>query len=99
VAEISDTVSAVLMGIGIEYFLFWLADIPVKWFARMAITAESKLDDMLIPILRKSPRSTIVILVLVQIAQILSDKPIISIIAGFGIGGLAVALAAQDSTK
>jgi MscS family membrane protein len=36
---------------------------------------------------------------LVQAAQVLSDKPITSIIAGLGIGGLALALASQDSLK
>ena len=36
---------------------------------------------------------------LVQIAQILSDKPITSILAGLGVGGLAVALAAQETIK
>jgi MscS family membrane protein len=35
----------------------------------------------------------------VQVAQILSDKPITSILAGLGIGGLAVALAAQETIK
>jgi len=54
---------------------------------------------MLVPMVRKSLRVTVVILVLVQIAQILSEKPITSIIAGLGIGGLALALAAQDTVK
>jgi MscS family membrane protein len=54
---------------------------------------------MLVPVIRKSLRITVVILVLVQIIQILSDKPITSIIAGLGIGGIAIALAAQDSIK
>jgi MscS family membrane protein len=99
VAELSRMVSAVLLTIGVGYFLYWLAEIPSTWLARMAAKTESKLDDMIVPIVRKSLRITIVILVLVQIAQILSDKPITSIIAGLGIGGLAVALAAQDSMK
>lgn len=47
----------------------------------------------------KSLRVTIIILVLVEIAHALNDKPIHSIIAGLGIGGLAIALAAQDTIK
>lgn len=35
----------------------------------------------------------------VQIVEILSDKPITSIIAGLGIGGLAIALAGQESIR
>ena len=99
VAEMSHTVSAVLLTIGVGYFLYWLAEIPSAWLAGMKGKKESKLDEMMLPIVRKSLRVTIVILVLVQIAQILSDKPITSIIAGLGIGGLAIALAAQDSLK
>lgn len=98
-ADASDTLSAILLSVGIGYFLYWLVDIPTEWFSRMAGRTATKLDDMLVPIIRKSLRVTVVILVLVQIAQILSDKPITSIIAGLGIGGLALALAAQDTVK
>jgi MscS family membrane protein len=99
VAEVSQTLSAILLSMGIGYFLYWLAEIPGIWFSKMAAKTESKLDDMLAPVIRKSLRVTIIILVLVQIVQILSDKPITSIIAGLGIGGLAIALAAQDTIK
>jgi MscS family membrane protein len=99
VAEACDTLSAILLTIGVGYMLYWLVEVPSTWFARMAEKTESKLDNMLAPIVRKSLRVTVVLLVLVQIAQILSDKPITSVIAGLGIGGLAVALAAQDTIK
>ncbi len=98
-ADVSNTVSALLLTIGVGYFLYWLAEIPGAFLSKIKAETESKLDAMMVPILRKSLRVTIVILVLVQIAQILSDKPITSIIAGLGIGGLAIALAAQDSIK
>ena len=54
---------------------------------------------MMSTVIRKSLRTTVVILVIVQIAQILSDESITSILAGLGIGGLSVALAVQDSIK
>jgi MscS family membrane protein len=99
VTEISSTMSAMLITIAIGYTLYWLVDVPITWLDKVAGKTESKLDDMMVPIVRKSLRITVVLLVLVQIAQILSDKPITSIIAGLGIGGLAVALAAQDTIK
>jgi MscS family membrane protein len=98
-ANVANTISAMLLTIGVGYFLYWLAEIPGALLASARKEKESKLDAMILPILRKSLRISIVILVLVQIAQILSDKPITSIIAGLGIGGLAIALAAQDSLK
>lgn len=99
VAEVSNTLSAILLTIGVGYMFFWLATVPSTWIARITEKTESKLDNMLAPVVRKSLRVTVVILVLVQIAQMLSDKPITSIITGLGIGGLAVALAAQDTIK
>jgi len=99
VGEMSETLSSILLALGVGYFLYWLVDVPTSWFTRLAGKTETRLDDMLVPMVRKSLRVTVVILVLVQIAQILSDKPITSIIAGLGIGGLALALAAQDTVK
>ena len=46
-----------------------------------------------------SLRATVIVLTIVQIAQILSGKEVTSILAGLGIGGLAFALAAQDTIK
>ena len=91
VAEVADTLSAILLSIGFGYMIYWLVEVPTTWLAKMAIKTESKLDDMLVPIIRKSLRVTIIILLLVHIVQILSDKPITSVIAGLGIGGWAIA--------
>ena len=99
VADFFGTLSAILMSLAIGYMLYWLVDIPTKWFEKLAGRTDSHLDDMLVPVIRKSLRVTVVVLLLVQVAQILSDKPITSIIAGLGIGGLALALAAQDTIK
>lgn len=99
VAEFFGTLGSILLSIAIGYMVYWLVDVPTQWLARMAGKTESRLDDMLVPVIRKSLRVTVIVLLLVQIAQILSDKPITSIIAGLGIGGLALALAAQDTLK
>ncbi len=65
----------------------------------MAEKTVSKLDDMMVAVVAKTLRLTVIVLAVVQIAQILSGEEVTSIIAGLGIGGLAVALAAQDSIK
>ena len=57
------------------------------------------IDDMLMPLAGKSLRVVVVILVILQAAQVLSDQPITSILTGIGIGGLAFGLAAQDTIK
>ncbi len=91
--------TTMLIIVSIGYSVFCLTQVVDVWLRRFASKTESKLDDMLAPLVGKSLRVTVVILVLLQVAQTLSDKPITSILAGLGVGGLAVALAAQDTIK
>ncbi len=89
----------IVFTIAITATAFHLVEVPNQYFISLTNKTESKLDDMIIPVVRKSLRLTIVVLGLVQIAQVLSGEEVTSIIAGLGIGGLAVALAAQDTIK
>ena len=87
-----------LMGIlVVGYVLYVLVDVEDAWLKGWARQSQSKLNDMLVPMVSKSLRVTLVVLVLVQVAQALSDQPVSSILAGLGIGSLAVALAAKDT--
>ena len=97
-AVISDTFG-VLFTISITFFIYSLVDVVDFAITHFTKRTNTKMDDMMAPMVRKSLRVVIVILALVQVAQILSDKPITSIIAGLGVGGLAVALAAQETIK
>lgn len=89
----------IALTVAIAYLAFNLVEVPNQYFINLASRTESKLDDMLVPVVRKCLRLTIIVLGIVQIAQILSGEEITSVIAGLGIGGLAVALAAQDTIK
>lgn len=89
----------VLFTIAVTYFVYSLVDVIDYAITHVTKKTKTTMDDMMAPMVRKSLRVVIVILALVQIAQILSDKPITSIIAGLGVGGLAVALAAQETIK
>jgi MscS family membrane protein len=79
--------------------VYYLVEIPAVWFETLMEKSDKTINKMFIPVIRKSLHVTVIILIIIQIVQILSDKPITSIIAGLGIGGLAVALAAQDTIK
>ncbi len=99
VTGIAHTLVSILFVLALAYVGYCLVDVMDYWLRTLAAKTESKLDDMLSPVVRKSLRVTIVLLAFVQVATILSDKPITSLLAGLGVGGLALALAAQDTLK
>jgi MscS family membrane protein len=99
VEDIALAISDALFVVAIAYMLYAAVDIVEHWLANLSSKTESKLDDMLIPLVRKTLRVTIVVLAMLQIATIFSDKPLTSLLAGLGVGGLAVALAAQETVK
>lgn len=94
-----NTLSEVLGALAIGYAIFNLINVPSRWFEVKTSSTETKLDDMLVPLVRRSLKFAVIVLLFVQIVEILSDKPITSIIAGLGIGGLAIALAGQESIR
>lgn len=89
----------VLLTISVALLVYYLVDVPDRWLRTQTEKTETKFDDMLVPIVRKSLRVTVFLFAVVSIAQILSDKPVSALIAGLGLGGLAFALAAQDTIK
>ena len=99
VAGLAHTLVSILFVLALAYVVYCFVDVVDHWLTAFSQKTESKLDDMLAPVVRKSLRVTIVLLAFVQVATILSDKPITSLLAGLGVGGLALALAAQDTIK
>ena len=98
-ANLRDDVVGVLFTVSVTYIIYQLVELMDYWMTRLTAKTQTTLDDMMVPLVRKTFRTLTVLLGLVQIAQQLSDKPITSILAGLGVGGLAVALAAQDTIK
>jgi MscS family membrane protein len=67
-------------------------------FQAKAALTESKFDDILIPLVRKSAKVFVVAVGVVFLADNI-DVDITSLLAGLGIGGLAFALAAKDTVE
>jgi MscS family membrane protein len=78
------------------WFLFRIVDVIVVYLSRLATRTESTLDDQLVPMLSKALKITLLLLCFVWVLQLLGYN-VSSLIAGLGIGGLAVALALQDT--
>ncbi len=79
------------------WFIFKLVDVIEVLLQRWTSKTETALDDQLVPLIRKTLRLFVVIIVGLFIAQNIFKWNIGSLIAGLGIGGLAMALAAKDT--
>ena len=94
-----DNVVQVLLAITITWFIIRLIDMVIRVYLEPIVEkSESKLDDQILPILRKSAKVTVILLAAVIIFSNMGYD-ILSLLAGLGIGGLAIALAAQDAVK
>lgn len=93
------TIMRVVNAAAIGYAIYCLVDIVDYYLKKIAERTEGKVDDMLVPLVGKSIRITILVLAVLQVVDSLSDKPLSTVVAGLGVGGLAVALAAQDTLK
>jgi MscS family membrane protein len=98
-AALRNDLTAVLLTVAVTYVIYQMVELVGWWMRHLTCKTHTAFDDMMVPMVRKTLRTAAVILGLVQIAQQLSDKPITSILAGLGVGGLAVALAAQETIR
>ncbi|MBN2716751.1 MAG: mechanosensitive ion channel family protein [Deltaproteobacteria bacterium] len=78
------------------WFCTRLVDGIADWWDTKAAQTESRLDDQLVPIIRKSLKAFLYVIGVVLILQNLGYS-VSSLLAGLGIGGLAMAMAAKDT--
>jgi len=79
------------------WFIYRLVDIVEILLYSWTSKTETLLDDQLVPLIRKTLRVFVVIIAVLFIARNIFQWDIASLIAGLGIGGLALALAAKDT--
>jgi MscS family membrane protein len=85
-----------LVTVDLAWLLMRLTDVFALFLQRIAQKTDSSLDDQLVPLIRKSIKVAIAILGFVLIIQNFGYK-VTGLLAGLGIGGLALALAAQST--
>lgn len=93
------TIVGVLKACSIGYAIYSAVDIADHFFNKLVLRTESKLDDILVPLVGRSIRVLVAVMVILNIATLISGKNVMTIIAGLGVGGIAVALAAQDTIR
>ncbi|MHC4104886.1 MAG: mechanosensitive ion channel family protein [Planctomycetota bacterium] len=91
------TIARVTAAVAVAYALYRLVDVIEYYLNRLVGKTETKLDDMIVPIVRKSLRITIAIIAILLIAENILGTNIKSLLLGAGVGGIAVALAAKDT--
>lgn len=91
-----DIVLLLLVTIDMAWLFIRLADVFALFLQRAAQRTDSTLDDQLVPLIRKSIKVAIAILAFVLVVQNIGYQ-ITGLLAGLGIGGLAIALAAQST--
>jgi len=75
-----------------------LIDVASAIFERRVARTDSRFDDLLVPLIRKSVKVLIVAIGLVTVAGSVGIE-VAGLLAGLGLGGLAFALAAQDTVS
>ncbi|MDG1279534.1 MAG: mechanosensitive ion channel family protein [Algoriphagus sp.] len=83
----------------ITLIFYKLVNVLAAYFARLATKTESTLDDQLVPLLRKTLKAFVVIIGTLFILRDGLNLDIIPFLTGLSIGGVAIALAAQDTIK
>lgn len=97
--NISYYLSAILeivVSVGVVWLLYNLADVFSQYLSVLTSKTETQLDDQLVPLIRKTLRFFVVVMGVIAILQN-NGYNVASLIAGLGIGGLAVALAARET--
>ncbi|MFC1737770.1 mechanosensitive ion channel family protein [Planctomycetota bacterium] len=97
IEEYWTKIAQAIAAIALAYALYRLVDVIEYYLRRIVGRTRTKIDDMLVPVIRKSLRVTIAIIAALWIADGILNAEIRAILLSAGVGGIAVALAAKDS--
>ena len=98
IENIVNQVTRLVAAVAIILVTYRAVDIFVHALTRRASETETKLDDSLVPLLRTSMRLFVTVVGILFVLQNLNVN-VSSLVAGLGLGGLAIALAAQDTVR
>jgi MscS family membrane protein len=96
VASIASRLLLVLLTAIVAFVLVKLVDVFIAFLRPRIAESESRLDDQLLPVLSGALKAFILVIVAVLILQN-SGYSVSGLLAGLGLGGLAVALALQPT--
>lgn len=91
-----DQVFRIAVILVVVWTAFRMVDALAVFLDEMAGRTDSRLDDQVVPLVRKALKTFLAILAFILVAQNLGYS-VSGLLAGLGIGGLAVAMAAKDT--
>jgi MscS family membrane protein len=92
--KIAKTVTA----IAFAYGLYKLVDVVEHYLEQWTSRTQTRLDNMLVPVVRKALRVTIAIIAILFVAESILDLgQIKTVLLSAGVGGIAIALAAKET--
>jgi MscS family membrane protein len=91
--------TAVLATLAVVLFAYRLIELLVYELSRLAERAENRLDETFIQMVRLVTRTVVLVIGGIYLVRAVSGQPLSALLAGLGIGGIAVALAAQDTLR
>ncbi len=83
----------------VVWTVYRAVDLLADYFKSLAETTRTTVDDLLVPFARKSAKILVTVLGVLFVVQQFTEEPPFQLLAGLGLGGLALALAAQDTLK
>ncbi|HTN20400.1 MAG TPA: mechanosensitive ion channel domain-containing protein [Pelobium sp.] len=99
IIEVIDKIFLLLIIFSSFRILLRLVDFVSHVFAYKASLTESKTDDQMVPFLQELTKIVVIIIGVFVVMGAVFNMNIAAIIAGLGIGGIAIALAAQDTLQ
>ncbi len=97
--RIFETAIHVLGTLALILFIYRLIELLVYELANFARREDNLLDQTFVQMMRLIARIIVIVFGAIYLIRAISGKPLSALLAGLGIGGLAVALAAQDTLK
>ncbi|MBT8349849.1 MAG: mechanosensitive ion channel family protein [Deltaproteobacteria bacterium] len=95
----TDVIINVLGTLTVVIFLYRLIELLVLELAKFAEREDNLLDKSFVQMMRMIARIIVIVVGSIYLMRAISGKPLSALLAGLGIGGLALALAAQDTLK
>lgn len=95
--NIADVAGSIFLVLAFGMFVLRLVGIPEFFMRQHAQKDDTRMDEMLVPLIGRTLRVVVIAVIVLQIFQIISGKDMTTILAGLGIASLAFGLAAQES--